>query len=272
MIITSFFNSIIGCKTKIARLNTHSKCFNIILNSRKPATSLQFVVPEKHFHEICVLTKMEQKVIHSQSSVLRRKHVYSLSAILFSIILIFSSCVKETFDMSKLDKTLNLSSGVALPIGNLHLGYDPAFNDIVSGVYTISDTLTFDWLKNSLPASDKIERLIFRVNTINAYPASFASQVYILDQNKLVTDSLFSPVYVIQIATDQNGDGIIDPVNQGPEDVELTRSQINHLTHSGYIVVYSRAVTTNFKVTDVSAYYLDFNLGTIFQLKINSGN
>lgn len=136
------------------------------------------------------------------------------------------------------------------------------------------DTMDFDYLNSTLPPPDEIEKLIVRTSITNSFPATAYPQIYLLDNNRLLIDSLFTGTEKIEGATDTNGDGIAEPHNQPPIDIDLPRSKIDNLFNARYLLVKGRLMTSDFPNTDVkmySTYYLDYNVGVIAKLKIIYG-
>lgn len=137
------------------------------------------------------------------------------------------------------------------------------------------DTMDFDYLNSALPPPEEIERLIVRTSLTNSFPVSAFPQIYLLDENRVLIDSLFTGTEKIEGATDTNGDGKADPRKQDPIDIDLPRSKIDNLMDTRYLLVKGRIMTTDFPAEDVklySTYYLDCNIGLIAQLKINTGS
>ncbi|MBK7133585.1 MAG: hypothetical protein IPH69_12420 [Bacteroidales bacterium] len=136
------------------------------------------------------------------------------------------------------------------------------------------DTMSFDYLSTTLPAPEELERVIVRLNITNSFPVAMSSQIYLLDQNHMLLDSLFTQEIKIEGASDTNNDGIADPHQQDMIDVDLPRSKIDVLNNTYFIVTRGRITTTDFPVKDVKfylSYYMDYNIGLIAQLKINTG-
>lgn len=136
------------------------------------------------------------------------------------------------------------------------------------------DTMTFDYLSSSLPPPDELEKLIVRSSIINSFPVSVQPQIYLLDENRVFLDSLFTWNEVIEGALDTNGDGKADPHKSAPIDIDLPRSKIDALFDTRYIIIKARLSTTDYPDEDVklySSYYLDYNVGVIAQLKIKTG-
>lgn len=136
------------------------------------------------------------------------------------------------------------------------------------------DTMSFDYLSTTLPAPEELERVIVRINITNSFPVAMSSQIYLLDQNRLLLDSLFTQEIKIEGASDTNNDGIADPHEQNTIDVDLPRSKIDVLNNTYFLVTKGKITTTDFPTKDVKfylSYYMDYNIGLIAQLKINTG-
>jgi hypothetical protein len=136
------------------------------------------------------------------------------------------------------------------------------------------DTLNFDFINSTIPAPEELERLIVRTNITNSFPVAMNAQIYMLDQNKVLLDSLFTQAITIEGAADINGDGLTDPHAQDAIDVDLPRNKIEMLNTTRFLVTKGWIATTDYPLKDVKFYiyqYLDFNIGLIAQLKINTG-
>jgi hypothetical protein len=138
----------------------------------------------------------------------------------------------------------------------------------------MQDTLAFDYMSNSLPAPEEIERAIIRISTTNGFPVTVIPQAYFLDGNGMLLDSLFEGPQQLQGASDNNGDGKADPTKMSPLDIDLPRDKIDILEATRFIITRGKVTTTNYPDEDVkfySDYFLDYNIGLIVQLKINTG-
>jgi hypothetical protein len=138
----------------------------------------------------------------------------------------------------------------------------------------MQDTLAFDYMSSSLPATEEIERAIIRISTTNGFPVSVIPQAYFLDANGILLDSLFEEPQQLQGASDNNGDGKADPTKMTPIDIDLPRDKIDILEATRFIITRGKVTTTNYPNEDVkfySDYFLDYNFGLIVQLKINTG-
>ena len=136
------------------------------------------------------------------------------------------------------------------------------------------DTMEFDYLSSSVPPPDELERLIVRSGIINSFPVTAQPQIYLLNQNRILLDSLFTGTVIIEGANDTNGDGKADPHKMPPIDIDLPRSKIDALFETRYIIIKARLNTTDYPSQDVklySSYFLKYNVGLIAQLKIKTG-
>jgi hypothetical protein len=140
--------------------------------------------------------------------------------------------------------------------------------------FVLLDTLEFDYLSTSLPVPEELERLIVRINIINGFPVEVIPQVFIFDENFVLLDSLFSGTEGIEGADDTNGDGKVDPQSQDPLEIDLSKTTIENLSNTHFIVTRGKLATTGYPDRDVKFfvdYYLYYNIGLIAQLKINTG-
>ncbi len=136
------------------------------------------------------------------------------------------------------------------------------------------DTLIFDFINTTIPAPEELERLIVRLNITNSFPVAMKAQVYLLGQNRVLLDSLFTSEITFDGAVDTNGDGLTDPHAQDVIDVDLPKNKIEILNNTHFLVTKGWIATTDYPLKDVKFYishYLDFNIGLIAQLKINTG-
>jgi hypothetical protein len=138
----------------------------------------------------------------------------------------------------------------------------------------LTDTMSFDYLNTSLPQPKELEKVIVRINITNSFPVAVYPQIYLLDENRMLLDSIFTGKETIEGAVDLNNDGIADPHKQDPVDIELSRSRIDNLFKTRFLVTKGKILTTNYPDEDVkfySTYFLDYNVGVISQLNIDTG-
>jgi hypothetical protein len=160
------------------------------------------------------------------------------------------------------DSKYNISTALELPLRGM------------ADFLILLDTMDFDYLNSILPPPEEIEKLIVRTSITNSFPVTAYPQIYLLDGNSVLLDSLFIGNEKIEGASDTNGDGIADPHKQPPIDIDLPRSKIYKLLNTRYLVAKGRIMTTDFPDQEVklySSYFLDYNVGLIAQLKIKTG-
>ncbi len=134
------------------------------------------------------------------------------------------------------------------------------------------DTTSFNYLSTTLPRPQELNRLIIRISLANSFPVAVYPQVYLLDSNLMMLDSLFTGKEKIDGApVDNNGKAI--PQKLPPIDIDLPSSRIDNLLNTRYFIAKGRIVTTDYPQLDVKFYstsYLDINIGVIAQLKMKT--
>jgi hypothetical protein len=103
-----------------------------------------------------------------------------------------------------------------------------------AGILTLIDTLSFDYISTTLPVPEELERVIVHINITNSFPVTLYPQVYLLDENMILLDSLFTRNEKVEGASDTNNDGITDPFREDPVDIELSRAKIDILSRTRY--------------------------------------
>ena len=147
---------------------------------------------------------------------------------------------------------------------------------------TVKDTLDFIFSDFYSQPAEEIEKLILRFNFINGFPLNIKVQAYFYDGNDVLLDSLFrdpeDPARFIPAATDNNGDGRVEPLTLDPVEVEFTRQQIDNISSSVYMVVYYTLTTPGAdqvppeKVRFYMDYFFEAYIGAIGILDVNSAN
>jgi hypothetical protein len=164
----------------------------------------------------------------------------------------------DNFIMDK--SRLNVKARLILPLyGNTDL-------------IIVKDSLIFnfnDFFKNP---PEEIKTLTLRLNFTNGFPVDISTQVYFADENYAVMDSVFDEPQLIEAGTDTDGDGIVEPLQNDPIEQELTRTKIDHMADSRYLIIYGKLATTNnpqnYKF--YSFYFLDAYIGIVGDLELNS--
>ncbi len=170
--------------------------------------------------------------------------------------------VEETFNFVTSESRLNVISKLILPIA----GYTEFMNIEDSVMYEFSD-----FFQNP---PEEIKSLSLRLNFINGFPVDISSQIYFLDESGNVVDSVFNSEYTIDAGQDLDGDGLVDPVESDPVEVEFPREKIDNMVLSRYFYFKGRLNTHNSDIPVpykfYSFYFLDVYMGVIGDLELNS--
>jgi hypothetical protein len=207
-------------------------------------------------------TMTDSLIIDKDNSNLTDCFAVSPDSIGFKASAVVVLLIPETTTFINHDSKYNVSAAIELPLRGM------------ADFLLLTDTLVFDYLNSTLPPPEEIEKLIVRISITNSFPASVSPQVYLLDENYVLLDSLFTGTEKIEGAGDTNNDGIADPLKQPPVDIELPPSKIDNLLNTRYLALKNRITTTGYPDQDVKIYasnFLEYNIGLIAQLKINTG-
>lgn len=160
------------------------------------------------------------------------------------------------------ESRLNVQAKLILPLD----GY--------SDLLIVEDSLIFnfdDFFKNP---PEEIKALSLRLNFTNGFPVNISTQIYFADENYVVVDSVFEARQLILAGTDKNGDGIVEPLENDPVEVPLSRMQIDHLATCHYLIINGILSTSNFEIPEnvrfYSYYFLDAYIGIVGDLELNS--
>jgi hypothetical protein len=146
----------------------------------------------------------------------------------------------------------------------------------------VKDTLDFVFSDFYKKPPEEIERLILRLNITNGFPLNMSLQAYFYDENDVLLDSLFQdlqdPARFIPAATDNSGDGRVEPLKLDPIQVELSRQQIDNISASNYMVVYYTLSTPGAdqqppeNVQFFMDYFFEVFIGAIGKLNVNTAD
>lgn len=151
----------------------------------------------------------------------------------------------------------------------------------------MADTLDFIFGEYFDNPPEEIKRLIFRLNYLNQFPVDVISQLYFLDENYQVLDSLFHEKdderRIVKGASDENGNDRIDEpeeIRTEAVEIELTREQIDNIAECHYVLGKGEVSTTGYdsgipeeeipKPRFYSYYYFHTYIGVIAELEMNS--
>ena len=116
--------------------------------------------------------------------------------------------------------------------------------------------------------------MALRLNFTNGFPVDIRSQIYLLDGNQHIVDSIFDEEFTIKAGIDPDGDGMVEPTKSDPVEVELTRAKIDIVVISRYFYFKGRLNTLNSDIPEnykfYSFYFLDAYIGVVGDLELNS--
>lgn len=134
--------------------------------------------------------------------------------------------------------------------------------------FVLMDTMPFE-ISETLP--DEVESALIRTFNSNGFPFDVDMQVYFVDSLYTKLDSLVIPnQLILQSATVNPGTGLVTSPTQTTYDAVLTKSRLDNLGGSKYLLIKAIANTYNNGTTNVkiySNYKIDFKLGLRVQVK-----
>ena len=123
---------------------------------------------------------------------------------------------------------------------------------------------------------NEIKRLIFRIILTNGFPVEIENQIYFTDENYNYLDSMFTNTQLITGATDTDGDGKVNPVENAPLDIEFTKDKVQNIENAKYLITRGRINTTNSENQESVKFYVDYlfdaKLGVIVDIETNASN
>ena len=134
--------------------------------------------------------------------------------------------------------------------------------------FAIQDTFDFKFAN-----VDKIESCLLRTQIKNGFPIDVEMQVYFVDENYLILDSLLLPNQLVLSAANVNlTNGAVVNAQQKTTDVDLDAAKISHLNQTKKIIVRATATTlnggnTNIKIYDF--YKLDVQIGAKAKMRLS---
>jgi hypothetical protein len=168
----------------------------------------------------------------------------------------------DTYNFVTDESRLKVISKLILPID----GYTEFLN--------IEDSVRYNFADFFRNPPREIKRMALRLNFTNGFPVDIRSQIYLLDGNHNIVDSLFDEEYTIKAGIDPDGDGMVEPTKSDPVEVELTRAKIDNVVISRYFYFKGRLNTLNSDIPEnykfYSFYFLDAYIGVVGDLELNS--
>lgn len=212
------------------------------------------------------------------------KHSWFLIIIL--IMVLSFSCIKDApGDFDNPDSTWNPSFSFPVGYSSLGMNEDSGFDtlllliDPITGYpfwvneidVPLSYTMSFD-MQELNDFSEEIISIMFRLNTYNGFPAVATGQVYFLDINSLIVDSMFFDGPLVMNPGIPVGDGETINSAYNQSDVIFGQDEIDDLASVKYILIEGAISTQNPDTTLIDyypAYTLDLQLGAQVELNMN---
>ncbi len=202
---------------------------------------------------------------------IKMKDIFLL--VLVSIVIFSLSCVDDVpNDFDNPESTWNPS--FSFPVGytslqmNEESGFDMTlFNDLDNSGFPdwideidvpMSYTMPFD-MQEIDRFSEEIVSIMFRLNTYNGFPAIARGQVYFLDFNYLVIDSMFVNGPLDMQAGNLSGDGQTVNPSHDQNDVIFNQNKINDLANVRHILIEGAILNLSLDSTLID-YYPNYSL------------
>jgi hypothetical protein len=207
-------------------------------------------------------TVLDSISLNNSNSNLKSAMQISPDRVVFDAEAVTNPSGNDTYNFLKDNSQLNITSKLILPV----YGY--------TDFMTISDSVKYnfeDFFKNP---PKEIKRMALRLIFRNGFPVDISSQIYLLDDNHNIVDSIFEEEYAIKAGADLDGDGLVEPIMSDPVEVELTREKIDNVAISRYLYFKGRVKTTDSDIPVsykfYSFYFLDAYIGAVGELELNS--
>lgn len=143
--------------------------------------------------------------------------------------------------------------------------------DLKSSGYAFHDTLDFELTDTVL--INMIESAEVTVITRNELPVELGLQVFMLDSNQVVIDSIFIDYNIILEASQVDDQGVLLQEVETISTELITSDQLDNLKNANYLLVEAGVITSemgNKFVKFFSNYSLDFELSISADLRINT--
>ena len=143
--------------------------------------------------------------------------------------------------------------------------------DLNLNYFIYRDTIAQDMSGIALP--DTYKNLTFRVGIENDFPIQLNAQLYFLDKNYRVVDSLFSQPTLISAAKTNSADGktlVPGNLNPNPSFIEISDARLGNLNKARYLYVNAKATSNNQQVIVRSDQKLKVKVGVKTTVKTNN--
>ena len=130
-----------------------------------------------------------------------------------------------------------------------HFSIEPTLElplDLNLNYFVYRDTIAQDMSGIALP--DSYKNLTFRIEIGNDFPIELNAQLYFLDKNYRIVDSLFPQPILVSAAKTNPADGktlAAGSVNPNPLFIEISDARLNNLNQARYLYINARATSNN---------------------------
>lgn len=205
---------------------------------------------------------------------------------LCSVVMLLSSCIDDVPDsFSTTEMNWNPSISIAAGYTSLGMNEESGFNmDLLndgdfSGFPDWMDEIDLE-MQYKMPFdmeeindfSEEIVRVMFRINVANGFPAETYSQVYFLDNNENVVDSVYANGALTFNPANANSQGEITKKTKSQNDIIFSNDKVDELSTVKNLLI--KGGINNLSLdTSLVDYYpnytLDVQMGMQVELKIS---
>jgi hypothetical protein len=121
--------------------------------------------------------------------------------------------------------------------------------------FVVRDTIEFTFDDNIDEEADNIEWVKLRLNAVNGFPVDLEAQVYLLDSQLNVLDTLLTHDQQILLSGQVNQAGRVSQPTQKITDIVIPRDRVDVLYNTAHIVVLAEANTLNGQLGAVVGLY-----------------
>lgn len=197
------------------------------------------------------------------------------------ILITISGCINDVPDSISSD--LEMKTSIAFPLGTTSLGLNEisGFNESLLDINPLTNepywaafeevdlsySLPFD-IGDIYKTTDEIEKIVFRLNIYNGFPANVKVQLYFQDEYDFNVDSLFSSGPLNLEPAKASGSGKILSRTYEKKDISFSPERIEALQWVSKVKVYVVFSTLGIDRSLVS-FYGDYNIKVQIGVKAN---
>ena len=138
--------------------------------------------------------------------------------------------------------------------------------------YALTDTIDFDMGENGIDTT-VIKEVEIYLNTVNELPLQLGLQIYLLDENHLVLDSLFDDGLPLLPASEVDGEGKLLNASETDQTVHLPTERLGIFQQTKFLQIQAHLLTSGSGIPFVkfySDYTMDFEISFYAGFRINT--